>query len=334
MTQTQLAKRLGVSLKHVNQVINGAASISAELALGLEKVAGVSAAFWLNRESLYRADLARQEETAALEGSVEWAKRFPVNELKKRNLLPADVKGTDLVRALLRFFGVASPDAWADPVVAYRKSQRFESDSYALAAWLRVAEIQAAEIECEPYDHERFLGVLEDVRALTPRGPKYWQDRLVELCAQAGVAVVPVDTFTGAKANGATRWLSPTKALIQLSLRHRWEDIFWFTFFHEAGHVALHRKKELFVEGLRPRSDSRDDEWARLEDEADKFASRLLIPPQYERRLRYLTLSEVPTFAAEVGVGPAIIVGRLQHLGFIQYSQGNNYRRRLEFANA
>src|SRR5438445_13596747 len=61
MTQTQLAKRLGVSLKHVNQVINGAASISAELALGLEKVAGVSAAFWLNRESLYRADLARQE---------------------------------------------------------------------------------------------------------------------------------------------------------------------------------------------------------------------------------------------------------------------------------
>jgi HTH-type transcriptional regulator/antitoxin HigA len=53
ITQTQLAKRLGVSLKHVNQIVNGGASISAELALGLEKVSGVSAAFWLNRESLY-----------------------------------------------------------------------------------------------------------------------------------------------------------------------------------------------------------------------------------------------------------------------------------------
>src|SRR6266566_420745 len=48
MTQTELAQRLGVSLKHVNQVVKGAASISAELALGLEKVFGVSASFWLN----------------------------------------------------------------------------------------------------------------------------------------------------------------------------------------------------------------------------------------------------------------------------------------------
>jgi hypothetical protein len=233
----------------------------------------------------------------------------------------------------LRFFAVASPDAWSDPVVAYRKSQRFESDPYALAAWLRVAEIEAAKIDCAPYDHERFAEVLEEVRGLTPQAPKYWQDRLVELCAQAGVAVVLVDAFKGAKANGATRWLSPTKALIQLSLRGKWEDIFWFTFFHESGHVALHRKKQLFVDGLTPRSDSRSDEWARLEDEADKFASHLLIPPKYQPRLRYLTLSEVPAFAAEIGVGPAIVVGRLQHLGLIQYSQGNNYRRRFVFAD-
>jgi hypothetical protein len=62
-----------------------------------------------------------------------------------------------------------------------------ESDPYPLAAWLCVAEIEAAKIDCAAYDHERFADVLEEVRGLTPRAPKYWQDRLVELCAQAEV---------------------------------------------------------------------------------------------------------------------------------------------------
>jgi HTH-type transcriptional regulator/antitoxin HigA len=334
MTQTQLAGRLGVSLKHVNQVVSGGASVSAELALGLEKVFGPSAGFWLSRESLYRADLARQHETAALEEWVEWANHFPITELKRRNIISTDAKGADLVRSLLRFLGVANPEAWSDPIAAYRKSQKFESDQFALAAWLRIAELRAAEIECKPYNNERFLAVLDEVRALTPKSPDDWQDKLVELCASAGVAVVVVDTFAGAKANGATRWLSATKALIQLSIRHRWEDIFWFTFFHEAGHVVLHRKKELFVEGLTPRADSGNTEWARREEEADKFASRLLIPPEYERQLRYLPLHDVPKFATDLGIAPAIVVGRLQHLGLIDYSKGNSYRRRFKLVDA
>src|SRR4051812_2385954 len=103
MTQTQLSKRLGVTLKHVNQVVNGGASISAELALGLEKVFRVPADFWLSREALYRSDLARQTETKNLEAHVGWASKFPVKELKKRGLLPTDASGAELVQALLAF---------------------------------------------------------------------------------------------------------------------------------------------------------------------------------------------------------------------------------------
>src|SRR3954453_10784741 len=88
MTQTELARRLGVTLKHVNQVVNGSASISAELALGLEKVFRVPADFWLNRESLYRGDLARQSEAKELESHLDWAKCFPLKDLKKRGHIP------------------------------------------------------------------------------------------------------------------------------------------------------------------------------------------------------------------------------------------------------
>src|SRR5262249_18258478 len=151
--------------------------------------------------------------------------------------------------------------------------------------------------ETDPYDADRFLDALDDVRPLTRLAPQEWYPRLVELCARAGVAVVVVDTFEGARANGATRWLAPTKALIQVSLRYRWEDVFWFTFFHEAAHVVLHRKKEIFVEGL-PREDRDPDAaWQKLEEEANRFAARVLIPEEYEQRLRAGGLADVQAIA-------------------------------------
>ena len=122
--------------------------------------------------------------------------------------------------------------------------------------WL---DAEANEIDCAPFDGERLLETLRDLPALTQLAPREWHPRLVELLrAAAGVAVVVLDTFDGARANGATRWLTPRKALVQLSLRYRWEDIFWFTFFHEAAHVLLHRKKDFFLEGLPPSKDAED----------------------------------------------------------------------------
>ena len=331
MTQTELARRLGVSLKHVNQVVNGSASISPDLALGLEKVLGASAGFWVTRDGQHQAAVARQREFEAFEGAVEWAQQFPVRELKREGLIAPAARGPVLVRELLRFFGIASPQQWLDPCVAFRKTQAYESDRHALSAWLRVGELEAQEIECEPYDHDRFLDALERARTLTRLRPEKWEPQLQEACANAGVAVVIVDTFTGARANGATRWLSPSKALIQLSLRYRWEDIFWFTFFHEAGHVVLHRKKEIFIETSRTKDGSQDPHEQELEDEANRFAARLLIPARWEKRLPSLRLADVEAFAEQLGIAPAIVVGRMQHDGYLGFNQGNDLRQRFTF---
>lgn len=335
MTQTELARRLGVSLKHLNQVIKGSATISAELALGLEKVFSAPANFWLAREATFRAHEARLEEAPDLEKAFGWAEKFPLKELQKRDLLPRQAKGDKLVAALLKFLGIASPKQWRSPVVAYRKSQKLQSDEYALAAWLRIGEIEAREIECKPFDADKFRDALEQARALTRLPASEWGTSLVELCAEAGVAVVVVEHFKDAKVNGATRWLSPHKALIQLSIRYRWEDIFWFTFFHEAGHVLLHQKKEVFVEPeKRPKAGSIDPKLLELENEANRFAKRVLIPVRFESRLQTMELGEVKAFAKHLGVAPAIVVGRLQHEKYIDYSQGNHLRRRLEFVEA
>lgn len=334
MTQTELAERLGVTLKHVNRVVKGAASLSPAMALGLEKVFGVTAAFWMTREAHYQADKARIAQREQFAGAVEWAKKFPLAEMRKRGRLARGLDGAELVESLVTFLGVAAPDQWRQQQVAYRKSQKFESDEYALSAWLREGELAAAEIDCQPYDEERFIEALQTVRALTcDEDPADWFPALQERCAAAGVAVVVVEAYKGVKANGATRWLSPEKALIQLSLRHAWIDIFWFSFFHEAGHVVLHRKKGIFVEvPSKHRSD--DPQERQLEDEADRFASRTLIPPAFDRRLKSLAAADVPAFAKTIGVSPAIVVGRLMHDGLLPWNSrlGNQYRARLKHA--
>jgi HTH-type transcriptional regulator/antitoxin HigA len=331
MTQTELATRLGVTVKHVNQVVNGGASISADLALGLEKVFRVPAHFWLNRESLYQVDMARRDEVKELESHVDWAKTFPIADLKKAGFLLTEARGVELVQDLLRFLGVATPALWESRAAAYRRSQHYKSDQPALDAWLRVGELEAAAIECKPYDSERFRTALRKARTFTNEDPGVWQPQITSALANAGVALVIVDTFQGARAHGATRWLSPQKALIQLSLRYHWEDVFWFSFFHEAAHILLHRKKGIFVDGLELTQSNAFEDDMRLEEEANRWAASFLIPTEHDDRLRRLSPSEIPAFADELGITPAIVVGRLQHEGLIHFSESKKWKRRLHF---
>jgi HTH-type transcriptional regulator / antitoxin HigA len=329
MTQAALAERLGVSNKHVNQVVKGSATVSAELALGLEKVFGVAADFWLRMESQYRAHLAREAEAKSLRQWVGWAEKFPLKELRKREYLVKQSSEEGLVSELLSLFGIANVEQWSQPAVSYRKSQKLKSDEYALAAWLRIGELEAQQIECAPFDAERFRDALEKARELTKLDIVESNEKLVELCAECGVAVVIVEHFKEAKVNGATKWLTPHKALIQLSLRYKWEDIFWFTFFHEAGHVLMHRKKLLLVD--EDKGPKLDPKLAALEDEANRFAARTMVPSRFDQRMRAVSVAEIPVLAKQIGVSPAVVVGRLQHDELLNYNEGNHLRRRYEF---
>lgn len=185
---------------------------------------------------------------------------------------------------------------------------------------------EAAQITCAPWDESRFRKVLQHVRALTREpDPATWHPQLIELCASAGVAVVTVPEVSGARTNGAARWLTPTKGLIQLSIRGRWSDIFWFSFFHEACHILDQTKQPIFLSGKNKESAE--------EQKADRFAQDLLIPPSRVNQLNGLrSVGEVQAFAKSVGVHPGIVVGRLHHERIRPFSWGHTLRQRLAFA--
>ena len=329
MAKAELAERIGKTPKTIGEIIKHGASITPGTAMELEKVLGTPASFWNNRERRYRESLARQEERERLEKEADWLKNLPVKEMIRAGFIKKGKDLVDQVDEVLRFFGVASSKQWEtlwlSPSAVFRESRAFSSKPEACSVWLRQGELQAQEITCKPFSKEKFRCALKHIRLLTRSEPEQFEPRTVQMSAEAGVAVVFIPPVKGAPVYGATRWLTPEKALIQLSLRGRFEDLLWFTFFHEAGHILLHGKREVFIES--------DDTKTQKEDEANRFAGNFLIPngtwDKFISKENIRSATSVKAFAAHLGISPAIIVGRLQHEGLIPHSHLNGLRRRF-----
>lgn len=330
MSQAELAKRTGLSTKLINQIVKGGAAITAETALLLERATGAPAVEWSNLEGAYRVHQSRMNEEARLAEDLGWLDQLPVKEMISRGCIEHRDRPVDVLREVCNFFGVANRTAWDllwQKPTAYRRSKAFSSDPGAVAAWLRIGELRASQIECGPFNRQGLMGQLNYLRSLTIElQPSTWVPQLEATCAEFGVAVVFEPEISGARIAGAARWLTPDKALVQLSLRHKWSDIFWFTFFHELGHLLLHShsKKEVFINDQGPHSGA--------EQEADAFASQLLIPRPFEARLGELANeSDVEAFANEIGVGSDVVVGRLQFERRWPYNKGTRLKRRFKF---
>lgn len=323
MSQVELAQRMGRPIKTINEIIHGKAQITPETAIQFEKIFSVPADFWLTLEKQYREFLARKIEDKKLQESLSWSRQIPINEMIKAGWINKINNETGQIHEALQFYAVASHNQWENLWGHYRANLResatYKSELGPLSAWLRQGEIEALKIDCDPYSESEFKNALSDIRKLTTESPDVFVPELQNIGSKFGVAVVFLPELRGTHLYGATRWISPQKALIQLSLRDKSNDHLWFTFFHEAAHILLHKKKDIFIE---LRENDNDDE-----KEANKFASDFLIPPKEYHSFvnnaifNILTINE---FASSIGIAPGIVVGRLQHDKHIQYKSPLN----------
>lgn len=331
MSQAELAERTGRPTKTINEIINGKSALTPETAIQLERVLGIPASFWNNREKNYRDWLARQEERKVLAEHIHWLKQFPLRSMIKMKWIEEFADPINQLEEILRYFGVAYPDQWDNILqgTQCRQSSAYKVDHYAVSAWLRQGEIQAAQIKCDQYDETCFRISLKEIRKLTSEPPESSIDQTKQLCAKSGVAVVFVPEISGTHTYGATRWLSPSKAMIMLSLRYKTDDHLWFTFFHEAAHLLLHGKREVFLED----DDNVSDEAQSKEEEADRFASDFLIPPEDYKQFHpsgtHISYNDIIEFANLLSIAPGIVVGRLQHDNIISQQYFNKLKRRL-----
>lgn len=270
-----------------------------------------------------------------------WSKRFPLKAMRKlKYAIPENLADG---KAILSFFDVPSPEQWnekwlASPV-AFRQTKVVDIRDEAVAAWVREAEIVAGEIPLKSFSADDLLSSIPKLRQLTRIrvGDALTKAQLV--CASAGVALVVVPELPGIRVSGCAKWLNDKHAMIALSMRYKSDDQLWYTFFHEIGHILLHRAQVSFV--IDNAADSMGDDvvdssMERWEEEADRFASETLVPSMalaefLEDCGDNITNEQIYNFAEALGIGPGIVVGRLQHDGQLKYWQGNDFKQKLDW---
>ncbi len=312
MTQQELGIRTGLTVQSLSRIIKGDQPISYETANALEMAAGVPARFWNNLEARYRERLTLLEENKRLAGDLDWLRSIPTAELVRRGVLQDHADAVGLLRNTLSFYGVSSVAAWHvlwdKPAVAARRSPCFESHPGPASAWIRLGELQAQKLPCQPYNRELLVQRIPALRALTRAADATaMSENIQQLCAACGVALALVQEMKKVPWNGATKWLSPGKAMILLNLRGKGEDRFWFSFFHEVGHVLHDSKKDLLINDGST-ADPR-------EQRANAYAAETLIPASQNARISAArTVKDIQRLADELELAPGIVAGRYQFL--------------------
>jgi HTH-type transcriptional regulator / antitoxin HigA len=334
MSKDELAKRMNRPASKLSAIFKGDKAITPDTALQLEKVVGVPAHVWTGLETEYRLVLAhrhRDEEQKRLKGESHLVQRFRYADLVKLGMVAKKTRANEKAMELEKFFGVTSLSTVLSLrryKAAFRAGKRDRSPE-AVAAWLRIGEVQAQRLRCVPFHLKRLSDSLKEVRAMALLSPEDFQEGLRRLLTESGVALVLCPHLPGTYAHGATFWLGRQKAVVMMTLRYKWADIFWFSLFHELGHILLHNRQAVVLEG-----DDTDPEQKSMEEEANRFAADNLIPPQnYEGFVgngRFFA-QDIERFAAEMEISPGIVVGRLQREGHIKPSWHNNLRVRFQW---
>jgi len=322
-TQADLADRMSISKKHLNQVIKGA-SLTPEMALALERALGISAKLLLRLEAEWRATRLAEESRASLAQHVGWLRKFKTEELRQRKIIAAQDDEVTQVEKLLRFFGVSDPAAydrtWAKLEASFKRSSAYAIDEHATALWIQLAVRQADVLAASApaYDAARLRRIAKRLPALTTMEPAEAFVEFQEELRTAGVVLVYVEEVPDTRVSGVSLWLPNDRPMIAVTGRYKFADSLWFAIAHEIAHVLHHLKRTTFLELTDGEIEERlhhGDGTDIHETQANSFASELLLAGLSEDELRDVSSKDdLISVAQAVGISPGILAGQYGHL--------------------
>lgn len=328
MSKKEFALRTGKPEKTIIALLKEESSLTPEMAILFEKVTQIPAQFWINKQARYNEYIARKKHAEAISYAADWAKQFPYSEMAKLKWVTPARQVEEKAINLLNYFGVASHIAWEKlyietklKVAAYT-SLKQSHQPHAIAAWLRQGELKMKGIDAPKFDIKKLKNSIPAMRQLMVEQPADFFKQLQLLCLAAGIVVLFTPKLPKVPLSGSTRWLNNTP-LIQLTARYKRNDSFWFTFFHELGHIVLHGKKYISLENIDFAAAD-----PQKEQEAHQFAIEHTFTNKQEKNLlkkKTITEPDIIKYAKKCNTHPAMIIGRLQHNGVIPYSVGRQF---------
>ncbi len=314
MNQEELAIRTGFSPKHVSEVVNGKKGISPSFAKGLEYVFGIPASFWINLQGIYDRELLEYKEKVEIDEKevsiikqlkdvIKYAEKWGIIT-KTKNAIAQIIE----LRGICKVTNLSYIDRLCTGAVAFRKSQTIETNFYVLYVWLRICEIIAEKNNIEhEYNEAKLRENIDKIKRCMFLDINDAIRELTRIFAECGIVFQVVENFAGAPVQGFIK-KDNNKIILSMTIRGAYADIFWFSLFHEIGHLLNGDIGDSnFVDFTNSNSD--------MEQLADKFARQTLIDEDdftnFIKR-QNLTELDIVKFAKQQNVQPFIVVGRIQ----------------------
>ena len=334
MTQRELAIRTDVKEPHISGIVNCQKPISVSFAKKLGYALGVDASFWINLQANYERELADFEEINQISSEeLEILQKLKhITEYAKNiHLLDPDAQSSMLAIEWRKLLNVSSlariPEISQSG--AYRLAVADNVDPYVLFTWLRICDLITKNQQTnQELNIERLKSKLHLIRRLTFEDADTIHLRLKDYFAECGIKFAIVKHFTGAPVQGVIKKNSDGTLNLILTVRRKFADVFWFTLFHEIGHILNGDIEDRLI----------DYEFSKneVEDRADEFAENTLIDPDQYRFLVEIgdfSLPRIRQFCNEQNIPTFILIGRLQRDNHLMYHQYSDEKIRYELDN-
>ncbi|MGR3177231.1 MAG: helix-turn-helix domain-containing protein [Candidatus Anammoxibacter sp.] len=329
-SQIDLAEIIDRDPTVINSIIMGKRPINPTLAKAIGDAFGTSAQYWMNLESSYQLWQAEDADNL-IPRRAKLYQIAPIKEMIKRHWLEVSGNIEVLEGRVMQFFEINALDKPIHFSHAPRKGGT-EEISMSQMAWLYRAKQLAKAVHAKKFSNKSFKIGLTQLKKLLHdvQGVRY----VPQVLAESGIRLIILEHLPHTRIDGVAFWLNDRSPVIVLSMRYDRIDYFWYTLFHELGHVAN-------KDGLTNVQIDSDlvgdqekilDQKSDIEKQADLFATEFLIKksaiddfivrvhPLYGKQ-------KILGFAKRIGVHPGIVVGQLQFKKEIPWS---SYRQMLD----
>lgn len=325
MTQKELAIRTGVSEKHISTVINGSKDISASFARKLDIALGDKAGTWANHQAAYdryMAEYEKENDITDEEVSILRSMKEPVEYFLDVGVMHNHCCDAEKIIQLRQLLCVNNLSVI--PKITYNAAYRAQIktstniDPYILFAWQRLCEIVTANSNINAsFDSSKLYNAVPEIKKLMfEPDADTMISKMKKIFADCGVAFEVVRHFRGAPVQGFIKQTLNGRVILCLTIRGKKADKFWFSLFHEVGHLLNGDLNVRFVD-----FDSLSGD---IEAKADIFARDTLIDPELYKKFvssgNYHSLVEIQKFSHYVQVPYWITIGRLHNDEWLDWS--------------
>ena len=326
ISQSDFADRLGITQKHMNEIINGKTKISPELMVCISLLTDIDVQFILRVErdkEIYEELMVKYKNEKEVQKILT---SYHLNDMVKRNWFKLKLSSSPIYNYidLLDYSGISNlnnMDSYLEKRYAFKKAsgEISRDNKIKMFFWVRHCELLTKGIEVCDYDSAKLNDLISELKI--ERMKKFDKERLVRLFNRYGIILCIEDALPGTKVRGCARVMINTPCIYMTTYKKE-KSSFYYTLYHELMHVKTDYnklKKKVMVEN------------DYVEREVDTRALDLMIEPKiYESILN--NYSDRERIALDNNIPLCFLYSRLAYDKKISYrsSEYQKYKEVIE----